>query len=237
MQRPRRRRASRLSLILLGVLIVFLLAGGVATYKTLSFVGNVSTAGLGDNIRSLVTTSLPSGAAAKLGQTKPALNQRVNVLLMGYGGSGHDGAYLTDSMMVLSYDPATKKAAMISVPRDIWVRIPTDGNQGGFWKISTAYTIGMDGQSFPNKLAQFKGGMAGGGNLASYVVGAILGLKIDYWVGVDFHAFQSMVDALGGVDVNVQTAFTDYRYPRNDNPKIDASYMTIHFNAGPQHMN
>ncbi len=88
----------------------------------------------------------------------------------------------------------------------------------------------------PTRLPEFKG-RNGGGNLAANVVGSILGIKINNWVAVDFHAFKATVDALGGVDVNVETAFTDYQYPRNDDPNVDPSWMTIHFNAGLQHMN
>jgi anionic cell wall polymer biosynthesis LytR-Cps2A-Psr (LCP) family protein len=55
-------------------------------------------------------------------------------------------------------------------------------------------------------------------------------------MSIDFSGFRDLVDALGGVTVNVPTAFTA-RYPRNDDPRIDASWKTIHFNTGPQHFN
>ena len=48
-----------------------------------------------------------------------------NILLLGYGGGSHDGTYLTDSMMVVHIDLSQKKIAMISIPRDIWVKLPT----------------------------------------------------------------------------------------------------------------
>jgi LCP family protein required for cell wall assembly len=239
--RPRR-STSKLSLILLGIFVVVLSAAGITAFKTLTFMNSVSTASTGDNIKSIVTTAAAPVVDAVTGADPSAsaapgvvLPERVNILLLGYGGGGHDGADLTDSIMVLSFDQKTKQAAMISVPRDIWVRIPDSGQTGDFWKLNSAYAIGEDDAGYPNKLPEFKGN-AGGGNLASSVVGSILGIKIDYWVAVDFHAFKSVVDALGGVDVNVDTAFTDYQYPRNDDPSIDASYMTVHFDAGMQHM-
>ena len=231
---PRRRGPNRLSLILLVVFLGLLLGAGAAAFKTLTFVSKVSTAGLGDNIRSIVTSGSspsPSASAAPLVQAG-----RINVLLLGYGGVGHDGALLTDSIMVLTLDQQTKKAAMISVPRDIWVKIPYSSTTGAFNKLNAAYAIGADDDNFPNKAPEYKGA-AGGGTLASTVVGGILGLKIDYWVAVDFHAFRSVVNALGGVDVNVEKAFTDPLYPRNDDPTVDPGWMTIHFNAGLQHMN
>ncbi|MDE3078095.1 MAG: LCP family protein, partial [Chloroflexota bacterium] len=233
MHPQRQRKANRLGLVLVALFLILLTGVGFAAVRTLSFVSKVSTASVGDNVRSVVGNVVPVPGPAS---SAPPLPDRVNVLLLGYGGVGHDGADLTDSIMVLSFDRKTKAAAMISVPRDIWVRIPSDGDRGGFWKLNTAYAIGLDDQSFPNKRLEFRG-RQGGGNLASEVVGSILGTKIDYWVAVDFHAFKSVVDALGGVDVDVETAFTDYEYPRNDDPTIDPSWMTIHFNAGRQHMN
>ncbi len=231
---PRRRGPNRLSLILLVVFLGLLLGASVTAFKTLTFVSKVSTADLGDNLRSIVTNGAPAASSGAAAQAQMA--GRINVLLLGYGGVGHDGAYLTDSIMVLTLDQQTKKAAMISVPRDIWVKVPYSSTTGAFNKLNAAYAIGVDDESFPNKGSEYKGA-AGGGSLASTVVGGILGMKIDYWAAVDFHAFRSVVDALGGVDVNVEKTFTDPLYPRNDDPTIDASWMTIRFNAGPQHMN
>jgi LCP family protein required for cell wall assembly len=234
MRRPPRRGPNKLSLILLVVFLGLLGGAGFTAFRTLRFMSSVSTAPLGDNIRSIVTTA-PAASAPASGAGQP-IPGRVNVLLLGYGGVGHEGAYLTDSLMVLSLDQQTKRAAMISVPRDIWVKVPYMGEQGSFFKLNTAYAIGVDDEAFPNKKPEYRGA-AGGGNLAAAVVGGILGMRIDYWVAVDFHAFRSAVDALGGVDVDVEKAFTDYYYPRNDDPAIDPSWMTVHFNAGIQHMN
>ncbi len=237
MRRPPRRSPNRLGLTLLALFVVLLAGVGVAAFKSLSFVNSVSTADLGDNVRSIITTA-PTAAPTIPGTVgrPPEPSGRINILLLGYGGAGHDGGELTDSIMVLTFDQQTKKAAMISVPRDIWAKIPYQGDQGVYSKINTAYAIGADDDTYPNKKAEYKG-PGGGGALASSVIGGILGVKIDYWVAVDFRAFKSVVDALGGVDVDVETAFTDYQYPRNDNPDIDPGWMTVSFKAGMQHMN
>src|SRR5579872_4754163 len=95
-----------------------------------------------------------------------------NILLLGYGGGTHDGAYLTDSMVVVHIDPSKQKTTLISIPRDIWVTIPTNGDSGSHWKINAAYELGLDDAGYPNKQPQFKG-QAGGGNLVKYVVGNI----------------------------------------------------------------
>src|SRR4029079_1900658 len=68
-------------------------------------------------------------------QLKHEGDSRINILLLGIGGPGHDGANLTDTILLASIDPITNKTALISVPRDFWVKIPGDGYQ----KINAAY--------------------------------------------------------------------------------------------------
>jgi LCP family protein required for cell wall assembly len=155
-------------------------------------------------------------------------SQRVNVVVLGYGGSGHDGAYLTDSLMVISLVPSTGATTLISVPRDLWVQVPPDSGQYG--KLNTAYQTGLD-----NGYGNLPAGKLAGGALAARKVSDVTGLNVQYWVTIDFTGFRKLVDALGGVEINVPTAFTA-NYPINDDPQINAGWKTIHFNAGPQHM-
>src|SRR5581483_7229733 len=86
------------------------------------------------------------------------------------------------------------------------------GTEGNNYKINAAYAIGLNDKDYPNKLQQFKG-PTGGGNLARYVASQVIGEPIDYFVGIDFSGFKKTIDALGGVDVNVETAFDDPEYP------------------------
>lgn len=184
----------------------------------------------------------------------------IDILLLGYGGGNHDGAYLTDSMMIVHIDPKTKKVFLISIPRDIWVKIPTNGADGNYWKINAAYELGLDDTSYANKQAQFKGA-DGGGRLAEYMVSQVTGLPIDYFVGMDFTGFKHTIDTLGGVDIDVEPAFTDPEYPidgketdlcghqSSEIPLLDAEatqsavetvypcrYENLQFDAGLQHM-
>lgn len=183
-----------------------------------------------------------------------------NILLLGYGGGTHDGAYLTDSMMVVHIDPRAQKIFLISIPRDIWIKIPTNNTNGSYWKINAAYTIGMDDQDYPNKQNQFKG-VDGGGHLAEYIVSQVTGLPLSYFVGMDFTGFKHTIDTLGGVDIDVEPGFTDPEYPidgkendlcghsQSDLPQLEAEatqsavetifpcrYENLHFNSGLQHM-
>ncbi len=136
----------------------------------------------------------------------------INILLLGYGGGNHDGTYLTDSMIAVHIDPKTKKVFLISIPRDIWIKIPTDGINGSYSKINAAYSDGLDDTDYPNKQAQFTGA-DGGGRMAEYIIQEVTGLPIDYFVGMDFSGFTHTIDTLGGVDITVQIAFDDYQYP------------------------
>ncbi len=154
---------------------------------------------------------------------------RVNVLIMGYGGAGHDGAYLTDSMLVMSIIPDTGSTTEISVPRDLWVQIPP--NSGNYSKINAAYQDGLN-NGYNGEAA----GRVAGGDEAAAKVSAVIGMTVPYWVTVDFNGFRQLVDALGGIDVNVPIAFTA-QYPANDDPSINPNWITIHFNTGWQHMN
>jgi LCP family protein required for cell wall assembly len=154
---------------------------------------------------------------------------RINLLVMGFGGGNHPGAYLTDSMLIISIQPQTDQTALISVPRDLWVQIPP--NSGQYGKLNSAFEYGLY-----NGFGTEKAGKVAAGDLAANKLSDVTGLSVKYWMTLDFSGFRELVDALGGVDINVQHSFTAL-YPKNDDPSIDASWITVQFNAGPQHMN
>lgn len=161
-------------------------------------------------------------------------NRPITVAVYGYGGAGHDGPYLTDSIMVLTVQPqagAAPRVAEISIPRDLFLTIPLGGGRTDKGRINQAYSDGMTGQ------ATVPPGPAAGAAVANPVLEHLLGLHIDHWVGIDFHAFQAAVDAVGGVDVVVPHTFTDDQYPRGEcQPGGDCGLMTVHFDAGLEHM-
>jgi LCP family protein required for cell wall assembly len=116
----------------------------------------------------------------------PLQNQdgRVNVLLAANSADdpGHNGANLTDSIMVLSLNTKNNTALMLSVPRDLWVNIPGYGHS----KINAAYPDG-------------------GMNMLQQVVQDNLGLTIDYHALVDYGAFKDLVDAVGGITITIKS--------------------------------
>ncbi len=157
------------------------------------------------------------------------------VLLMGYGGGGHDGAYLTDSMMVVIVDPAHTTLSLLSLPRDSWVPMTFDGKTNVYNKVNTAYAFALDSSQFPDRLPRYQGDR-GAGTFASETVSRLLGIPIQNYLGLDFQGFRAMIDVVGGVDVDVPASFAA-RYPANDDPSVDASWMTVRFSQGHEHMN
>ncbi len=116
-------------------------------------------------------------------------NNHTNILLLGVGGAGHDGPYLTDTIMIASVDAGGRGAALISIPRDIWV---PDRQE----KINAVYP------STNNNLKE-----------TEQTISALLGVPIHYGVRVDFSGFERAVNLVGGLDINVDNSFTDNLYP------------------------
>jgi len=179
---------------------------------------------------------LGGSGGSSVGQKAQSL-QRINIAFYGYGGDGHDGAYLSDSIMVVSIQPEASgppQVAEISIPRDWYVPIDLGNGTTYHGRVNEAYSDGQT-NTYPNRAAQFKGD-TGGGALADATLESLLGIHIDHFVGIDFHAFQYAVDAVGGIDVNVPDTFTDTQYPAGECDQGNCGYMTVHFNKGPQHM-
>jgi LCP family protein required for cell wall assembly len=157
-------------------------------------------------------------------------DQRINILLLGYGGPGHEGPYLTDSVMLLSIRPGNHEAIMISLPRDLWVKIPAlPNNRYMSGKLNSAYAIGIDHRNYPNVRSEWKTD-TGGGDLAAATVAQVTGQPIDYWVGVDFKAFRDVVNALGGIRLDVPTTLDDPYFPIGEtngmmHVRIDAGWQ------------
>lgn len=119
--------------------------------------------------------------------------KRITVLLLGldYRDWEAGDTPRSDSMMLLTVDPLSRTAGILSIPRDIWTVIP------GFdyYKINTAYFLG-ERYKLPG----------GGPQLATETVENFLGVPIDYYAQIDFNAFVQFIDALGGLDMKIKTA-------------------------------
>lgn len=161
-------------------------------YKTLRFLKNI---GVNSNL-SLIS--------------KP--KHAYTVALLGYGGLNHEGAYLTDTIIVGHVDYQTKKVLLISIPRDLWVKLPTKSGQPFAAKINTVYQLQLFPKTFPDvTVAKFTKSDPNG--LIKKVLADVTGLAIDAYVAIDFDAFKTGVDAIGGIDVEIERSFIDNEYP------------------------
>lgn len=154
----------------------------------------------------------PSLATSPTPLPTPTPEPGVTILLMGRGGAGHDGGALTDTMMVARILEAQQRIVLISIPRDLWVHIPYDGAEGIKGKINSAYAIGIDTKNYPGKIERYAA-PSGGGTLASEVVQSVTGMTIDHTFTLDFSGFEKAIDAIGGIELTVERAFTDFEYP------------------------
>jgi LCP family protein required for cell wall assembly len=208
-------------------LVVALILGGIAVARVVDFVGH-----FGSPLAQVGETLHPTAGSIpwKLRQ-----GERVNVLLLGYGGSENDAPYLTDTMMVMAIDPAGGRAMEVSIPRDLVVGVDAfAGRAAVSQKINAAYAIGRDDASWPGKRPEFAGARGGGGRLAMQTVGAITGVRFDGYVGIDFKAFRDLVDALGGVQVCLDGPLDDTEYPDYHDGYVRGG---IHFVKGCQQVN
>ncbi len=178
---------SRKRKITLSVLAILFIGFGIGTWYGSRLVGNLDKVFHGNvfsDARALFSTTKLKGEA----------NGRVNILLAGDSADdpNHAGADLTDSIMILSINTKTHTGFMLSVPRDLWVNIPSLGNQ----KINAANNVTNFSQSgYPN------GGM---GQLEE-VVQTDLGIPIDYYSLIDYTAFRDAVNAVGSITINIQS--------------------------------
>jgi polyisoprenyl-teichoic acid--peptidoglycan teichoic acid transferase len=194
--------------VLWGLLIIFMIMLSATVYLTYSVVRGATAESYAQSTQP--SLNITEGAVTQ----QPNVNEnaplqadngptpipwdganRVTLLVMGldYRDWEGEGPSRTDSMMLLSMDPSTRTAGMLSIPRDLWVNVP--GFDYG--KINTAYYLG--------ELYNLPGG---GPGLAVQTVEDLLGVDINYYAQIDFSAFENFIDEIGGIDVEVPYEMT-----------------------------
>lgn len=123
----------------------------------------------------------------------PTDDPTTNVLLLGMGGPGHPGGTLSDANILVHIDTENKKTAMITIPRDLWVPIPS-GDSHIFNKFNKAHALGE-------------------GELAKRTASIVTGMAVDKFIAVDFVGFQRIFGLLGEVTVDVPYHYEDSFYP------------------------
>ena len=159
--------------------------------------------------------AVSTASAASMKLFGPLSPERVNVLMLGYSDESRDGAFLTDSMNVISVDKASDTTTIIPIPRDLWIEGMPEVPQN--LKINEAFRIGW-----------YADGLENAADLAVEAVTYATGLQIDGWITLDFQGFQAMVDGIGGITIENPTAFA-YTW---DEPEYLAGDFQYSFAAG-----
>ncbi len=147
---------------------------------------------------------------------KAEKRDRINILLLGQGGPGHDGPFLTDTIIIASIKQSTKEVALISIPRDLAITIPGENRV----KINSINHLGEKKKS------------GTGASFAAKTIGDFFDLPIHYYARIDFYAFEELIDEVGGITIDVERSFTDNEYP---GPNF--TFQTVSFKKGEQTMN
>jgi LCP family protein required for cell wall assembly len=159
---------------------------------------------------------------------------RINILLLGVGGPGHEGPNLTDTIVLASIKPSTKEVALVAIPRDLQVK-----SEHGYSKINAVNVYNLrdykkDGLEHTRQFYEQQ-----------------FGQSIPYYIQVNFKALKDAVDAVGGVVVNVPRKLEDYEYPNDigeqdkrngsicsgEDPSSPCRYLHIKFDVGVQELN
>ena len=199
---PIKKTRRLLKIILIFLFIIILGLGGFVALRASNLAGKIF---VGDNQHwySRISDLLSTGNSLK-GESEG----QVNVLLLGIGGPGHDGPYLSDTIIVAQLKPDEKKATLISIPRDYLVNTKEFGQR----KINSVFA-----ETYAQTKDWDKSGQA-----TIDVVEKMSGLEIPYFAVIDFEGFKKTVDVIGGVEVNIERSFTDYTFPNDSEGYIPA---------------
>ncbi len=206
--------------LLVALIIIFIIIGGYIGIKALI----ASSSIFGGNIFDLLSQP----------QTlKMDANGRSNMVIFGTSEDdpyGHDGASLTDSIMLVSVDQKTKQVAMSSVPRDLWVDYGTACEFGNAGKINVTYVCGA-GTSDPKEHSEE------GSKALMKKVGEFYGLDMHYYIHVNYTALKQAVDAVGGVDIVIESSDPRGILDRNFDWECNYKCYYVKYPNGPAHLN
>lgn len=175
---------------LLVVVLIFLFVGGFFAWKTGFILSKISTKGSGGLLQS-ITHAIPGVKDTLEGEEE----DRINIALLGMRGENDSsGGTLADTIMIASIEPKANKVALVSVPRDLWVKNP--GTES-YSKINAVHAYGDEN------------GKGQGLSQMEKVLEEVLGLPIHYAVKIDFEGFKELVDSLGGVTIHLENGFSE----------------------------
>lgn len=221
-----RQQTSTWAKLILNFLFIVFVAGGI--YAGYLFYVTVKDVVAHLQVPIFPNLQLPNvGASSGSQESDPVSNASYNweskdpihIVLLGLDQRPEEsGPSRTDTIIVIRVDPSTNSASMLSIPRDLWVSIP--GYEEN--RINTANYIG-----------DLKGYPGGGSALVKKTIEYNLGIRVHYYVRLNFEGFVRLIDRIGGIDIDVPQEIRDTQYPDPDNP---GAYTTIYIPAGLQHM-
>lgn len=141
-------------------------------------------------------------------------DRRINILLLGKGGEDHPGGNLTDTIQVVSIDPKNKEVAILSIPRDLYIKVDGLGSH----KINSIYTLAKNNDLDKNIESENEDKKSSEDdskslNLMKQVTGDLLGVPIHYAAVLNFDGFKKIIDILGGIEINVTEEIYDPYFP------------------------
>lgn len=169
-----------ISLLISLAIIIFLSIGIVKAFKNIDFSTVLSLAG---------------------SELKTDTYGHTNFLILGIGGGTHEGADLTDSILVASLDNETKELTLLSIPRDLYVKDALLFDS----KVNEVYYRAKEHFGSSIKGIEYMKGK----------IEELVGIPIHYWVKVDFQGFKDFIDSLGGIEITVTENLNDPFYPKD----------------------
>lgn len=193
---PKRSRRG-LKLTLLFIFLIILGFGGFIFVRANGLLNNIFV-GSNQSFYSRITDLISSQTGSKLIGEK---ENQINILLLGIGGPGHDGPYLSDTIILAQVKPNDQRTTLTSIPRDYLINTPEFGQR----KINAVFA-----ETFSKTKDWNKSGQA-----TIDIVEEISGLTIPYFAVIDFAGFEKTIDLVGGVEVTIDKTFTDYTFPND----------------------
>ncbi len=211
----------------LGILTLFL----TSAYSSTALFARVYPAlfpgqTLGGSLRvSAIVPPLPGLSAVTKPNTQSAFNDNITLLIIGVDRRPYyreEDGYLTDVVMLATMDPIGKTVNFLSFPRDMWIDIHTDKFTYQD-RINTSYGVGF----------RAGGGFDAGAKQVERDVLENFGVKVDYWLLLDFTGVQKLIDSIGGIDIDVpyELQVGDWFYSDDD---INGRWIS--FPPGVQHL-
>ena len=222
--RPSKRRVK---LIIVVILSVLLIGGGVFAWKVLESGSKIFKGNIFNAVSSLVG---PDKAL------KTDANGNTNILLLGTSESDphHPGAQLTDSIMIISVNKNAHTAFLLSIPRDLWVKSNELCAAGYQYKINAVYECYLS--SSLGGLSSLSTDEATAETETATKVGGIVGVNIDYVIHMNLSVIQQVVDAVGGIDITIDSPDPRGILDRNFDWRCDYKCYLVKYPNGSAHL-